>query len=69
MFQDAIEPNVTGLLCEVKDIESLARMIEKLIIDEKLRNRMGYEGRKLAEQEFDINKVVEKHFDIYESRV
>ena len=66
--RDAIEPNVTGLLCEVKDIESLARMIEKLIIDEKLRNRMGYEGRKLAEQEFDINKVVEKHFDIYESR-
>ena len=69
MFQDAIEPNVTGLLCEVKDTESLARMIEKLIIDEKLRNRMGYEGRKLAEQEFDINKVVEKHFDIYEGRI
>ncbi|MDN5053000.1 glycosyltransferase family 4 protein [Aliarcobacter butzleri] len=67
--RDAIEPNVTGLLCEVKDIESLARMIEKLIIDEKLRNRMGYEGRKLAEQEFDINKVVEKHFDIYEGRI
>ena len=67
--RDAIEPNVTGLLCEVKDIESLARMIEKLIIDEKLRNRMGYEGRKLAEQEFDINKVVEKHFEIYEGRV
>ena len=67
--RDAIEPNVTGLLCEVKDTESLARMIEKLIIDEKLRNRMGYEGRKLAEQEFDINKVVEKHFEIYEGRV
>mgnify|MGYP001770804580 FL=1 len=67
--RDAIEPNVTGLLCEVKDTESLARMIEKLIIDEKLRNRMGHKGRKLAEQEFDINKVVEKHFDIYEGRV
>ncbi|WNL11556.1 glycosyltransferase family 4 protein [Aliarcobacter cryaerophilus] len=67
--RDAIEPNVTGLLCEVKDTESLASMIEKLILDKDLRNSMGKEGRKLAEQEFDINKVVEKHFDIYEGRI
>jgi glycosyltransferase involved in cell wall biosynthesis len=67
--RDAIEPNVTGLLCEVKDTESLASVIEKLILDKDLRNSMGKEGRKLAEQEFDINKVVEKHFEIYEGRV
>ena len=67
--RDAIEPNVTGLLCEVKDTESLASVIEKLILDKDLRNSMGKEGRKLAEQEFDINKVVEKHFDIYEGRI
>lgn len=67
--RDAIEPNVTGLLCEVKDTESLASVIEKLILDKELRNSMGKEGRKLAEQEFDINKVVEKHFEIYEGRV
>ncbi|MBD3830271.1 MAG: glycosyltransferase family 4 protein, partial [Arcobacter sp.] len=63
--RDAIEPNVTGLLCKVKNSKSLANMIEKLIIDQNIRNSMGKEGRKLAEQEFDINKVVEKHFDIY----
>lgn len=65
--RDAIEPNITGLLCKVKDAESLAFQIEKLILDKDLRNNMGKEGRKLAEQEFDINKVVEKHFEIYES--
>jgi glycosyltransferase involved in cell wall biosynthesis len=64
--RDAIEPNITGLLCKVKDSKSLANMIEKLIIDNKLRNSMGKEGRKLAEQEFDINKVIKKHFEIYE---
>ena len=67
--RDAIEPNVTGLLCEVKDIESLARMIEKLIVDKNLRNSMGTAGRELAEKEFDINKVVEKHFEIYEGKL
>ena len=64
--RDAIEPNVTGLLCKVKDAKSLAKQIEKLILDKDLRNSMGKEGRKLAEKEFDINKVVEKHFEIYE---
>ena len=67
--RDAIEPNVTGLLCEVKDTESLASTIEKLILDNKLRNSMGTAGRELAQKEFDIKKVIEKHFEIYEGRV
>ena len=64
--RDAIEPNITGLLCKVKDAQSLSEQIEILILNNELRNRMGKAGRKLAQREFDINKVVEKHFDIYE---
>ena len=67
--RDAIEPNVTGLLCKVKDAKSLSEQVEKLILDKDLRNSMGKEGRKLAQHEFDINKVVEKHFSIYEDGV
>jgi len=67
--RDAIEPGNTGLLCKVKDSKSLSDAIEKLILDKDLRNKMGKNGRKLAEKEFDINKVVEKHFKIYEGEV
>lgn len=67
--RDAIEPNITGLLCEVKDSKSLAEKIETLIIDNNLRNSMGKAGRKLAEKEFDIKKVIEKHFEIYEGKL
>lgn len=66
--RDAIEPNSTGLLCKVKDSKLLASVIKKLIKDKSLRISMGKAGRKLAEQEFDINKVVEKHFEIYEGK-
>jgi len=66
--RDAIEPDITGLLCKVKDSKSLASMIEKLIIDENFRNSMGKAGRKLAENEFDIEKVVEKHSEIYKGK-
>lgn len=67
--RDAIEPNITGLLCKVRDANSLATAIEKLILDKELRNSMGKAGRKLAENEFDIKKVVEKHFEIYEGKL
>ena len=46
----------------------MAEQIEKLILDSELRNNMGKAGRELAEKEFDINKVVEKHFEIYEGK-
>jgi len=64
--RDAIEPNVTGLLCKVKDARSLAEQIEKLVANEELRQSMGRAGRVLAEKEFDIKRVVAKHFEIYE---
>ena len=64
--RDAIEVNKTGLLCEVKNAQDLAEKIERLIIDENLRKKMGKAGRKLAQKEFDINKVVAMHFAIYE---
>jgi glycosyltransferase involved in cell wall biosynthesis len=66
--RDAIEPNITGLLCEVKSSKSLAEQIEKLILNNELRNDMGKAGRELAQREFDINKVVDKHFEIYEGK-
>ena len=63
--RDAIKNNVSGFLCKVKDADSLSQMIEKLLSDQGLRNKMGEAGRKLAQQEFDIKKVVNKHFEIY----
>jgi len=67
--RDAIEPNVTGLLCKIKDANSLIGQIEKLIVDKNLRNNMGKAGRKLAEKEFDIDEVVKKHFAVYEGNL
>ncbi|MDP2715682.1 glycosyltransferase family 4 protein [Rheinheimera sp.] len=64
--RDAITPDVTGLLVPVKDSAALAGAIEKLVNDSDLRLSFGVAGRRLAEREFDINSVVNKHFAIYE---
>ena len=63
--KDAIIPNKTGLLCQVKDAHSLALAIKKLLDDPARRDAMAREGRLLAEREFDINKILQQHFSVY----
>ena len=67
--RDAIEPNVSGLLVPARDSEALANAIEKLVYDSELRQKMGKAGRALAEREFDIQKVIEAHLQIYDQLV
>lgn len=63
--RDAITPDETGLLVPVKNSAALADAIQKLVEDKALRENMGAAGRKLAEEVFDVNKVVEQHLHIY----
>lgn len=64
--RDAIIPNKTGFLVPPRDVKSLADAIEVLIKDKKLRQQMGREGRKLAEEKYSIQQVIKTHLDIYE---
>jgi len=63
--RDAITPNVTGLLVPPKNVEALANAIELLITNPKQRLAMGIAGRKLAEEAFTIEHVVDQHLEIY----
>ncbi len=65
--RDAIEANKTGILVKVKNSQSLADAIEKLVENKNLRETMGKAGRELAEKEFSIEKVINTHLDIYRS--
>ena len=63
--RDAIIPNKTGLLVPVKDPYKLADALQWLIEHPKERVAMGKEGRKLAEKQFCIEKIVQHHLTIY----
>ena len=62
-----VNEGVNGFLVKLQDEKSLAEAMDKLIGDKKLRQRMGAAGRKLAEQEFSLEMVLNKTFDIYEN--
>lgn len=63
--RDAIEPNVTGILVPARDAESLKCAIQELLDNPKKCTAMGRSGRTLAEREFDVRMVVQKHLQIY----
>ena len=63
--RDAIIPNKTGILVPVKDVNKLADAIIWLIQNPSKRVKMGKAGRKLAEEKFQIKKVIENHLSIY----
>lgn len=63
--RDAIIPNKTGLLVPVEDSLKLAEALRWLIENPKKRITMGRAGRKLAEKEFPVEKIVNEHLDIY----
>ena len=67
--RDAIIPNITGLLVPVKNSIKLADALHWLIEHPKERLMMGKAGRKLAEKEFAIEKIVQCHLDIYQELI
>ena len=67
--RDAIIPNKTGLLVPVKDFKKLADALQWLIEHPLERIEMGKEGRKFAENEFAIEKIVQSHLDIYQELI
>ena len=63
----AIEEGKTGLLVPPRDSSSLADKIEYLLGNKELLKKMGNAGRKLAEENFSLDKVVSAHLEIYSS--
>lgn len=65
--RDAVESKKTGLLIPTRDPNSLADAICILIDDSSLRIEMGVNGRKMAEEKFDVNEVIVQHMVIYKN--
>ena len=56
----------TGFVIPPKDVNSLSSAINKLINDERLRNRFGENGRKRVEEEFTAELMSNRVVDLYE---
>lgn len=67
--RECVIEGYNGMIVPVKDSISLAKAILKMVNNRELQLKMGRNSRKMAEQEFSIDNVIEKHFEIYRKAV
>ena len=56
-----------GFICKRKDAVSLANAIERLIVDEALRNTMGEEGYRIYQKKFTLSCFEHRFAEILRS--
>ncbi|MEO0124580.1 MAG: glycosyltransferase family 4 protein, partial [candidate division WOR-3 bacterium] len=65
-IKEIINDNENGFLINPGDYEELARKIELLLTDSKLRNKMGQISKKVALEKFSVNTWVDNVCALYE---
>ncbi len=65
--RDTVVDGVNGFIVPTHSPEKIAEALKKLIDHPELRILMGRESRKIAERDYDVDKVADTHMDIYES--
>ena len=61
---EVVTDEVSGLLCEPRDVAGLAEQMVRLALDSELRHRLGSKGREAATQ-FDADKILPSLCAIY----
>ena len=65
--REVVRHEENGLLVPVKDVFALTNALERLIGDERLRQKMGENGQSLVEREFSTQKVVSETIKLIDS--
>jgi glycosyltransferase involved in cell wall biosynthesis len=66
---ELISNNENGILVSPGDIEQMVEALFRLLENSSLGNRMGYVGRKMAEEEFDWKKIGQLYLTEFEKLV
>jgi len=64
---DSLVEGKTGLICKMKDSETLYECMKKMYDDKEMRIKMGEEGRKRVEREFPKPLVLDAWEEYYKS--
>jgi glycosyltransferase involved in cell wall biosynthesis len=66
-LREVVEDGKTGLLVRPKDVEALRHAIASLSERPELRRKFGAAGRQRMQSEFSIDRMVERHRQLYET--
>jgi glycosyltransferase involved in cell wall biosynthesis len=62
---EIIRDGINGYVIPIKDFEVLASRIIQLLVDDQLRERLGYTGRQMVESYYTQREVTKHTLDVY----
>lgn len=62
---ETTKPGESSIVCKVKNIDSLAQCIDKLVNDDKLRISMGQNGIRYVHEFYDVNNNFDYIIELY----
>jgi glycosyltransferase involved in cell wall biosynthesis len=63
--RDIIQSGKNGLLVNPRDVENLSMALKVLLLDESKCQQMGIEGRRIAEEEFALPRIIAETMAVY----
>jgi glycosyltransferase involved in cell wall biosynthesis len=63
--REVVIEGITGYLVPVKNSQILAERLKLILANKELRQKMGREGRKLVEKEFETGRVLRETAEVY----
>lgn len=67
--KETVIDGYNGYLIPTKDVDALVEKLDILLSNASLRQEMGMHSRAYAEENFDINVVIERHLNIYKELI
>ena len=67
--KETVIDGYNGYLIPTKDVDALVEKLDILLSNASLRQEMGRHSRTYAEENFDINVVIERHLNIYKELI
>jgi glycosyltransferase involved in cell wall biosynthesis len=65
MMREVVEVDKNALVFEINNEKQLAECINKLVLDENLKNEFAIESKKIFEEKFQLDSVHQKMYDLY----
>jgi glycosyltransferase involved in cell wall biosynthesis len=62
---EIVENNISGIVVSARDSNSLAEACLKIISDKELANKMGMEGKRIANERFEIVKMIDSYEKVF----
>ena len=62
---EIVSDGINGILVEARDVGALVRALQSLLANPALRHQMGKEGRRVAENGFSLESVIELTLNYY----